>query len=175
MNRTPSRCTTRPGLAFRHAPGSALEKIGVLRCQPGIQPAFEIAHNGQQFSEVAVRYGVVSLVGGEIPFATDSIDLHEQIRFDSQRQGQRLQRDRVVAGLIRGRSVPRGAQGNGGDTTQRIVGRGQSTFATEPCDARVRQASIEPAQEPLNLVSLGCVAMQLPDLDQVVQAHAHLQ
>jgi hypothetical protein len=27
----------------------------------------------------------------------------------------------------------------------------------------------------LNLVSLGHVAMQLPDLDQVVQAHAHLQ
>jgi hypothetical protein len=88
---------------------------------------------------------------------------------------QGLQRDRVVTGLIRGRSVALGSQGDGGDTKQRIVGCSQSTFAAKPCDARVPKASIEPAQEPLNLVSLGRVAMQLPDLDQVLQAHAHLQ
>lgn len=175
MKRTASRRTVRPGLAFRHAPSRALEKVGMVRCQPHIQPALEIVHNRQQFREVVVRYGVVSLVGGEIPFATERVDLHEQIRFDSQRQRQRLQRNRVVAGLIRGGSVTGGSQGNGRDTKQRIVGSSQSTFATQPCDARVPQASIEPAQEPLNLVSLGLVAMQLPDLDQVVQAHAHLQ
>lgn len=175
MNRTASRRTARPGLAFRRAPGCELVKVGVVRCQTHVQPALEIVHNRQQFCEVVVRYGIVSLVGGEIPFATERIDLHEQIRFDSQRQRQRLQRDRVVAGLIRGGSVTGGSQGNGGDTKQRIVGSSQSTFATQPCDACVPQASIEPAQEPLNLVSPGLVAMQLPDLDQVVQAHARLQ
>lgn len=164
----------KPHSLYRHAPG-LLEKIGVVRCQPGVQPAFEIVDNGEQFCEVVVGYGVVSLVGGQIAFAAEGIDLHEQIRVDCERQRQCLQRDRVVAELIRSRSVAGGSQGDGGDPQQRIVGSDESPFATKPRDARVRHASLEPALELLDFVSLRCVAMQLPDLDQVVQAHAHLQ